>query len=257
MANSIREKLAAGKAIVGTMAGLDLPAANKAVAESGFDFVLIDTQHSAIDPTMLSRMVRAMGHKDVIVRVLFNEPWLINQALDIGADGVIVPLTESAADVERAIEAAKYPPRGNRSWGSSLRADKYGGSPGYSRVANDETLVWPQIESVKAVERLDEILTVEGIDGIMVGPGDLGLTMGILPSEWNDEHDAMIRHILDKCNEHGVPWGMFTSTYEIAERWLERGGLIATVGADLGFLMSGLAAMDSQVRDLVARVNTK
>ena len=257
MANTIRRKLAAGKAIVGTMAGLDLPAANGALAESGFDFVLIDTQHSAIDPTMLSRMVRAMGHKDVIVRVLFNEPWLINQALDIGADGVIVPLTESAADVERAIEAAKYPPRGARSWGSSLRADKYGGSAGYSKVANDETLVWPQIESVKAVERIDEILTVEGIDGIMVGPGDLGLTMGILPSEWNDEHEAMVQHILDKCNEHGVPWGMFTSTYEIAEKWLERGGRIATVGADLGFLISGLAAMDSQVRDLVARVNTK
>ena len=88
-----------------------------------------------------------------------------------------------------------------------------------------------------------------------ISANDLGLTMGILPSEWNDEHTAMIQHILDKCQEHGVPWGMFTSTYEIAEYWLERGGLIATVGADLGFLMSGLAAMDARVRDLVARVN--
>ena len=255
MTNTIRRKLAAGQAIVGTLAGLDVRAANRAVAESGFDFVLIDTQHSAIDQTMLSRMVTSMGDKDVVVRVLFNEPWLINQALDIGADGVIVPLTESASDVERAVEAAKYPPRGARSWGSSLRADKYGGSAPYSRVANDETLVWPQIESVKSVERIDEILAVEGVDGIMVGPGDLGLTMGILPSEWNDEHTAMIQHILDKCQEHGVPWGMFTSTYEIAEYWLERGGLIATVGADMGFLMSGLAAMDARVRDLVARVN--
>ena len=257
MANSIRNKLSAGEAIVGTLAGLDLPAANRALAESGFDFVLIDTQHSPIDPTMLSRMVKGMGHKDIVVRVLFNEPWLINQALDIGADGVIVPLTESAADVERAVEAAKYPPRGARSWGSSARADKYGGSASYSAVANDETLVWPQIESVKSVERIDEILTVEGIDGIMVGPGDLGLTMGILPSEWNDEHEAMVQHILDKCKEHGVPWGMFTSTYEIAKKWLGRGGQIATVGSDLGFLMAGLQAMDSQVRDLVAGVNAK
>ena len=85
----------------------------------------------------------------------------------------------------------------------------------------------------------------------------LGLTMSILPSEWNDQHTAMIQHILDKCREHGVPWGMFTSTYEIAEYRLERGGLIATVGADMGFLMSALADMDAQVRHLVERISAE
>ena len=256
LSNTVRLKLKSGDAVVGTLAGLDLPAANRILAESGFDFILIDTQHSFIDPTMLSRMGLQMGHKDIIVRVISNEPWLIGQALDIGADGVVVPMTETAEDVERAIHAAKYPPRGMRSWGSSARADKYDGVGRYAEIANDETLVWPQIESVTAVENIDEILAIDGVDGIMIGPADLGLTMGILPHQWNDEHEAMIQHILDKCNEHGIPWGMFTSTYEIATKWLERGGKIATVGNELGFLQSGLTEIDANIRSLLARINT-
>ena len=117
-------------------------------------------------------------------------------------------------------------------------------------------IVWPQIETLEAVENLDDILTVDGVDGIMIGPADLGWSMGLHAARGAEEVDKMFQHVLDKCIEHGVPWGMFTSTYERAEQWLSRGGKIATVGTDASFLADGLQQTESLVNALRDRVNS-
>ena len=258
MRNQTKEKIREGKAVVGTIITLDDPSITGIMGKSGFDFFLIDTQHTPIGPDCLRRMITGLGdERDIIVRTLWNDPALVNQVLDIGADGVIIPLTNTAEQVERAVAATKYPPDGTRSWGPR-GAPRYGGPERYAQVANEETLVWPQIETIQAVENIDEILKVEGVDGIMIGPADLGLSVGVpAPYSADPKVEEMIAHILCKCKEHGVPWGMFTSTFEIAERWLTRGGLIATVGTDVGFLSAGLACAMADVTGLLSRLEAK
>ena len=253
--NTAKEKLRAGKAIVGTLAQLNDFTTLRLLAASAFDFVLIDTQHSPIDAMTLRNMIRVIGpEKDVIVRVVYNEPWLVNQALDSGADGVIIPLTETVEDIERVIRGAKYPPLGLRSWGPS-GSPKYGGPQRYADVANDEVLVLPQIETKTAVDNMDSILQVDGVDGIMVGPADLGYSIGFKPHEGYRERDELIQQILDKCLEHNIPWGMFTSTFEIAEKWLSRGGKIATVGTEITHMTAAISRTEADVQALLDRLN--
>ena len=118
-----KQKLQSGQAVAGTCLYLNNPDTLKAIADVGFDFLLIDTQHSGIGPDTLSTMLSAISHteSEIIVRVIWNNNYLINQALDWGADGIVVPLINTAADAERAIQGAKYPPQGARSWGPNPR----------------------------------------------------------------------------------------------------------------------------------------
>lgn len=255
MKNLLKEKLLSGQAVVGTIGQMNDFNTLRLLAKSAFDFILIDTQHTPLDSATLASMIQVIGpEKDIIVRVLYNQPWLINQAIDSGADGVIVPLTETVEDIERVMEGAKYPPRGLRSWGPR-GGPKYGGNERYADVANDEMIVWPQIESKTAVENIDKILEIDGIDGIMIGPADLGLTHGFKPHEGDEKRDELIQYVLDKCIEHDVPWGMFTSTFDKAEKWLARGGKIATVGTEMGFMAAGMSETESQVKSLLESVN--
>ena len=255
--NELKKKLLAGEAVVGTIPQTDSPLHLNVLAESDFDFILIDTQHSQIDVSMLGRMITILKpSKYIIVRAIFNHTHLINQVLDAGADGVIIPLTDTAEEVEKAVQAAKYPPRGIRSWGPK-GALYYGGPVEYAQIANDEVIVLPQVESQTAVDNLDEILSIDGVDGIMIGPADLGLTLGVLPHEGKEVRDAAIQKVLDKCIEHGKPWGMFTSTLESAPQWLTRGGQIATVGTEVGFTQDGIEATLKGVRSLRDQVNSK
>lgn len=256
MKNKLKEKLKAGKPVVGFCPYLDNIQVTSAINDmDAYDYILLDTQHGNVGVEAMRRMIITLGQKhDVIVRVVFNETFLINQALDMGADGIIVPLTNTAEDVRKAVRAAKYPPKGIRSWGPHGLA-KYGGAEGYANTANDETIVWPQIETKEAVDNIDEILKVEGVDGIMIGPADLGLSYGLKPHEGNEKRDQIIQHILDRCKANNVPWGMFSGSLEITEKWFARGGKIGTVNSDLDIIWSGLAENNKKVGALKAKFN--
>ena len=256
MRNRTKQKLMEGKAVVGSAVQLNNLFALEAMGNAGFDFIMIDTQHSPIGPETLHSLVKGLSptESDIIVRALWNDTWLINQCVDLGADGVIIPLTNTAEDTERAVAAAKYPPEGTRSYGPRVTA-RYGGQDEYWKRANEELLVLPQIETLEAVENIDEILQVKGIDGIMVGPSDLTLTIGASLPLMHPDTEEMIGKILSKCLEHKVPWGMFTGTFERAEQWLSRGGKIAIVGGDLSFVTEGAAKTARDAKDLLSRVN--
>jgi len=255
--NRTKKKLMEGKAVVGTIVSLDNEATAGVMSKAGFDFILIDTQHTPIGPDSLSSIIMRLQptESDIVVRVVYNEPWYINMAYDVGADGVIVPMTNNPDDVRRAVSASKYPPDGVRSWGPKNTA-KYDAPPGYWARANDELMVWPQIETVEAVENVDEILQVDGVDGIMIGPTDLTLSLG-LPRSYPPElpeAEERINYVLSKCKEYKVPFGHFTSTYEIAEKWLRRGGQIVTVGSDLGFMADGANGMSAAATKLLSEL---
>ena len=254
LANTTKQKLRDGKPVFGCTVQFDDPFITEVIGAAGFDFILIDGQHAPLDGEKIFKMTRGFAptESQVIVRVVWNETWLINQALDMGADGVIIPLPNTADEVRRAVKAAKYPPKGVRSNGPR-KTDHLGGFGEYQARANEETIVWPQIESQEAIDNIDEILQVEGIDGIMVGPSDLAYSLGLQPPDLlgHPKAEEAIQFILDKCDEHGVPWGMFTQPFEVAEKWLRRGGKIVTVGSDYGFITSGAATAVSGARKVI------
>lgn len=213
------------------------------IGRAEFDFVIIDTQHAPIGVETLQRLMIALHPtgSTILVRARWNDAPTINYILDLGADGVIVPLVNTADDARRAVAAAKYPPEGSRSWGPRRALRLHGGAEEYGRDANDNVLVLPQIETEEAVVNLDEILDVPGISGIMVGPADLANSLGYAHDRGNAAVGSVVETVLEHCLAHDVPFGHFTNTIELSSFWIKRGALITTCGGDVGFVADGIA----------------
>lgn len=227
-------------------AWLSIPSSFSAevMAHQGFDWLCIDMQHGVIDYQVAVTMLQAIGTTDTIpiVRVPWNEPGIIGKMLDAGAYGVIIPLVNTRAEAEAAVRACRYAPDGGRSYGPT-RVSYYAG-PDYGRHANEEIACIPMIETKTAVENLEDILSVPGIDAVYVGPADLSLTLGLQPGMDHDDQsfqDARLR-IASACNEHGVTPGIHASA-ALAPKHVEAGYRMITVSSDLGS-MAGAAAAD-------------
>ena len=213
------------------------------------DFVLVDTQHVALSVESLQRMVIALRPTElsVLVRVASNDPVRIGQALDVGATGVIVPMVNSADEARGAVDAARYPPEGRRSWGPSRRATG-GDALDYAREANGEVVVLAQVETALAVDNLDEILSVQGLSGIMVGPADLAISLGYSDDRANSEVEKVFVSIRDRCLERDVPFGFFTSTPEQATHWIGEGSLVTTCSSDTDLVARGVQRLAETLR---------
>ena len=227
-----------GRSTVG--AWLTTPSGHTAevLAHAGFDWLCIDTQHGLVDYAAMVEMLRAISTTETtpFVRVAWNDPASIMRALDAGAYGIVVPLINSRADAERAIEAARYPPAGSRSAGP-IRAGLYGGSD-YAERANEEIALICMIETADALENLDDILSVKGLDAVYIGPSDLAYALGLKPTGDNaePEHVAAVAKILAACRRHGVAAGIHTGSVAYANQWLAMGFQMVTLGSDTGFL---------------------
>src|SRR5215204_689130 len=181
-ANHVRRRLQAGEPSIGTWLALPSPEAAEYVATLGFDWLVVDTEHNAIDIRTLSQMFGTIAPTGVapMVRIPWNTPENFKRVLDAGAAGIVVPMVNSKEEAERAVEATYYPPKGARSVGAGLAALRYGTSGGeYLRNADEEILLVLQIEHIDAVEHCDEILGVPGVDACFIGPNDMAASMGI------------------------------------------------------------------------------
>lgn len=238
----MKRKLRAGQAVLGPAMALPEPFIAERMGDANFDFVLIDMEHAPLSVYQLQNMLIALRPTEstILVRPQWNDVVSVKQVLDVGADGVIFPWINSRAECEAAVAAAKYPPEGVRGFGPRRASYLAGGVKEYAAAANDNVLVLIQIERIEAVERLDEILSTPGVDGIMIGPADLAASMGFVHDMENPAVDAAIQKVLDGCKKHGVPFGMFTGTAARARKWIERGGLIATVGGDGAYIDAGI-----------------
>lgn len=210
---------------------------------AGFDFVIIDTQHAPIGVETLQRLMIALrpSPSTILIRISWNDAAAINQVLDLGADGIIVPLVNTAEDARRAVAAAKYPPDGDRSWGPRRAARVHGGADRYGQTANETIMVLPQIETRDAVANLDEILDVPGVSGIMIGPADLANSLGYAEDRSHQNVELVIQEVLDQCLARGVPFGHFTNSVELAQHWIKRGASITTCGVDVLFVSEGIS----------------
>jgi len=194
-------------------------------ANAGFDWVCVDTQHGLIDYQTSVTMLQALSTTDVvpIVRVPWNEPGIIMKSLDAGAYGVIVPMVNSKVEAEAAVAACRYAPDGIRSHGP-LRAAIYGGRD-YSAKANETLLCITMIETREAIENVDEILSVPGVDAAYIGPSDLGVSLGLGPGADHEDKAFVeaIQAVLDACECYGVVPGIHGGNVTTARKRVEQG----------------------------------
>ncbi len=208
--NAVKDMLKAGKTAVGTTGGPASPA--DWLADSGFDFILFDTQHSPVEIKQLQGVVNAMKGKKAIpvIRVGENNQAQICYALDVGAKGIIVPMINTKKEAEDMVKWCKYPLEGVRSsagekgdWG---KFDKY---RDYMDTVNREVLVIPMIETIESMNNIDEILSVPGIDILLVGPSDLSINLDITLDYANPKYAEALQKIADACKKHKVIAGMY------------------------------------------------
>jgi len=247
--NHVRRRLAAGEASVGTWLSLPSPEAAEQVSRLGFDWLVVDTEHNAIDIRTLSLMFAAMTPSPTapMVRIPWNTPEHFKRVLDAGAWGIVVPMVNSKAEAERAVEATRYHPVGNRSVGGGRHALSFGTNAlDYYASANDEVLLVLQIEHIEGVEHVDEILGVPGVDACFIGPNDLAASMGLglgVPLESDEPSLAQaILHVRDTAIRHGVAPGVHCSHAAGVSRRLREGFKFCAMASELRYMLSGLKA---------------
>jgi len=210
--NIVKEKLQRGENAVGTFIEMGHPDVANLLSHAGFDWLLIDGEHSPMGFETMERMLQAMEGTDCtpIIRPQWNDPVIIKRILDLGAHGIVVPLVNTKEEAEAAVAAARYPPEGIRGWGPR-RAARY--DPEYRATANEEILVCVQIETQKSLDNLDKILGVDGIDACYVGPWDLSNNLGfsVPPNYDNKKFTDALDHVLNVANDHGKPAGLWTN----------------------------------------------
>lgn len=248
---ALKQRLRAGQTTIGCW----LSFANLNVAEilagTGFDWVLIDAEHGPFDLDGLQTVLAAFnGARTVpIVRVAWNDAVRIKQVLDLGADGVLVPMVNSAAEAKAAVAACKYPPEGTRGFGPR-RASDYGRSTdAYTAQANDGTIVMLQIEHVEAVAGIDAILRVPGIDVICIGPTDLSGSAGVLRQFEHPKVVAAIDTVLARCRAKRIPvCSGVAFPPEIMAGWVEKGANFVLAMEDSAMFRQGAADSLTRMR---------
>jgi len=217
------------------------PMTAEAAARAGYDYVVVDLQHGvASEPEALAMMQAAEAAGAIpVARVSTNHPTTIGRALDSGALAVIVPMVNDAEAARAAVAASRYAPEGTRSYGPVAATSRY--SDDYARVANRTVTCIVMIETAEALDNLDDILSVPGVDAVYVGPVDLSLTLGLPPDTDHDDErfTSAISSILQACERHGVVPGIHADP-RLAAKWSARGFRMITVGYDQFSVLAGL-----------------
>jgi 4-hydroxy-2-oxoheptanedioate aldolase len=245
---SLLARWAGGQSALGAWLTVPSPVSAEAVARVGFDYVCTDTQHGAIDYQVAVHTIQGVlvGGAQPIVRVPWNEPGIIGKMLDAGAQGIVVPMVNTADQAKAVVRACRYPPLGERSFGPVMASLR---NPTYTADANRAIAVIPMIETVEAIANLDEILETPGINAVYVGPADLSLSLGLPPGN-NDGQptfdDALLR-VVKACAAAGVVPGIH-STSTLTPRRLEQGFRMVTVASDLLSMRTRMTAELAEAR---------
>ncbi|MCB1462962.1 MAG: HpcH/HpaI aldolase/citrate lyase family protein [Nitratireductor sp.] len=240
--NRFKERLKQGETQIGLWLGLGEATTAELCAHAGFDWLVIDGEHGPNglrDILEQLRAIRTESHP--VLRVRCDDRAIIKQMLDIGAQSILVPMIETAEQARHAAGSVYYPPKGARGVGAALaRASAYNTIPDYLATANDEICLLLQVESVAGIEALDEILAVDGVDGIFVGPSDLAADMGYLGRPGVEEVQMVVRDALARIRACGKAAGILTSDQKLALQYREMGIEFLAVGSDVGALSAGL-----------------
>ncbi|OGV65133.1 MAG: hypothetical protein A3K19_15815 [Lentisphaerae bacterium RIFOXYB12_FULL_65_16] len=244
--NPVRKALLQRKLTIGTWIQIGHAAVAEILADAGYDWLAADGEHTDIAVSAFADLARGMHGRGAVplVRVRENDTLAIRQVLDMGAQGVIVPLVNSAEEAERAVRAAKYPPRGVRGFCFSRMNDWGKDFEGYAARANDDIAVVVMIESKQAVSNIDAILAVNGVDGVFLGPYDLSGSYGVPGQTSHPEVQAACRRVVEACTRHDKSAGLHVviPTEEAIRAAVRDGFTFLAVGVDTVFLSRAAAA---------------
>jgi 4-hydroxy-2-oxoheptanedioate aldolase len=243
--NAFKHALAQGRLQVGLWSSLCSPITAEIIGDAGFDWILLDTEHSPNEtPSLLAQMqAMARGTATPIVRPAWNDPVLIKRVLDIGAPAILVPFVQSAEEARMAVAACRYPPAGIRGITVSGRGARYGRVKDYLKKADAEVCVLVQVETREALEALEAIAAVDGIDGVFVGPSDLAASLGHIGNPAHPEVQAAIEDAARRLKAVGKPSGILAPVEADARRYIEWGYGFVAVGSDLGLLAKNADAL--------------
>ena len=247
--NLVLAGLKAGRPVVGPMLIIASPDLTEQVAHLGFDFVAFDAQHGEWTESTLSQALGRLRSFDTaaLVRVRSHEPGAINWALDMGAQGVIVPMVENASEAEAIVRPAFFPPRGARSGGGNrLNLVAGGTSLDYFQNANDQTIVIAMVETPQAVAQAEAIMKVPGIGGVLIGPGDLMISVRSAGGG-PDEHAALSRQVVACADRTGTPGGYVCLNWDEATKRLDQGFKFVICGTERVMAVNGMAIVAEQV----------
>jgi 4-hydroxy-2-oxoheptanedioate aldolase len=249
--NTAKRLLKEGKPAIGTWMNFASVGAAEAMAHTGWDWIVVDTEHGAIDMESLASMLIAIGTTDTIpmCRVPWNDPMLIKRALDAGAYGVVIPMVNSVEEAKAAVAACKYPPDGIRSAGGGRW--RYWAGNDYPQHANEEIMVVVQIEHQDAVRNVKEILSVPGVDACFIGPNDLAWSMGLqfATGDARKPHEEAIQAVVRGAKEVGVPAGIHARSAEEVVQRIKQGFQYIACLNEAHFMFSGAAEAVKHIRE--------
>ena len=248
--NRLKRALRDGQAQIGLWSTLTSPVATEVVAGSGFDWVLLDTEHAPNDVTSVLRQLQAMqgSAASAVVRPYWNDTVLFKRLLDIGVQSLLVPFVQTADEARQAVAATRYPPEGIRGVATTIRANRYGRAKDYLHRAQDEICVIVQVETPQAIANVEAIAAVDGVDGLFIGPSDLAASMGHLGDNGHPDVRGEIECAIRQIRATGKCAGILAPVEADARHWLELGCLFVGVGNDTGILARQTEALAAKFK---------
>lgn len=248
--NRFKAALKSGQHQLGVWNNISGPLVPEALASLGFDWVLVDTEHTPTEAVEVQHSLQSIAvfpEVSAIVRPVTNDAALIKRYLDMGAQTLMIPYVQSVAEAEDAVRAMRYAPRGIRGMAGGVRATRYGQVKDYATKAESELCLIVQIETIEAAEQLEDIATVDGVDAVFIGPADLSASMGYPGQTNHPEVLAKIEEIYARLKAIGVPSGILTMNEDFARRSIELGTGFTAIGIDLGAMLKELNAARKRV----------
>ena len=251
--NPFKDALKKKQLQIGCWVGMADPYAAEISSTAGFDWLLVDGEHAPNDlrSTLAQLQVIAASPSHAVVRLPVGETWMIKQALDIGAQSLLVPMVESRQQAEQLVRAVHYPPNGVRGVGSALaRASRFAAIGDYLATADDQICLLVQIENKAGLAALDDILEVDGIDGVFIGPSDLAADLGYLGNPNAPEVQEAIADAMTRIRNSDKAGGILATTPDFAQKSVDLGALFVAVGIDVTLFAKSMRTLAAQGQEL-------
>ena len=249
--NRFKQALKQGRSQIGLWNSLTSNLVAEVIAPAGYDWVVIDMEHASNTlQTLLGQLeVYDPTPTTSIVRPAWNDPVMVKQILDLGANSLLFPMVQTAEEAQRAVSSTRYPPKGIRGVSLAQRSNRFGRYKDYFQRIEQEICVLVQIETRAALSRLEEIAAVEGIDGLFFGPADLSADMGLLGQPGHPEVKATLESAAARCKKVGKPAGILTAVEADAKHFLKNGFTFVAVGSDSVLLTRAADGLLQRMRE--------
>jgi 4-hydroxy-2-oxoheptanedioate aldolase len=251
--NEFKHAIRAGRQQIGFWCSLASHVSVEIVAGSGFDWLLLDTEHSPNEiPMVLSQLQATMENKvQPVVRPPWNDMVVIKRYLDMGVQTLLVPVVQSGEEARAAVAATRYPPAGVRGFSGGSRSSRFGRIKDYHTRCEEEICLLVQVETQRGLDNLEDIAATEGVDGVFIGPGDLSAAIGYLGDQNNPDVQKVIVDAIRRIRAAGKAAGILTADETLARRYIEAGTTFTAVGSDSGLLARQSEALARRFKDKV------